>query len=468
MQNHIGIIGGGIAGSTVATRLTAEGYKVTLLESGKSLVNGPPICHLHAGGNLYRDLSDDACLILLKQSIDTLKYYAHAINFRPTVIAVPNRDQGHKINLVPRLVKLRSYYQELIAEDPGNEVLGKAKDYFRVYTKDDLTTLAKLQQPASPQTPDDWMIPFAQAINISDFKGDFYLVQEYGVSLFRLSATVSLKLEKEESCQIITEAEVIKVDANEQGWTLKYRKNNQESTIDVDFLVNAAGFRTGEIDDLLGFKRQRMAELKAAYISQWPTQKGIWPEVIFHGIRGTKDGMASMTPYPNHYMQLHGMTENITLFKDGLSKSTETSAQPQVKPEHLQKVDLGWEREEVIERTQNAINHITALVPSFSSASVGGKPLFGIQQIPGLDASCRTADTSFEDENYARVETIKLSSTLLAADKVVDKLKNGKFTPGKPIELVELNYIEVESEARKIAISRGYPEDLAKRVVCSK
>lgn len=37
----VGIIGGGIAGSTIALRLAEQGINVQLFEEGKSLVNGP-------------------------------------------------------------------------------------------------------------------------------------------------------------------------------------------------------------------------------------------------------------------------------------------------------------------------------------------------------------------------------------------------------------------------------------------
>ena len=62
---RIGIIGGGVAGATVALQLGEIGLDVTLFEKGPSLVNGPPICHLHAGGNLYREISEQQCLTLV-------------------------------------------------------------------------------------------------------------------------------------------------------------------------------------------------------------------------------------------------------------------------------------------------------------------------------------------------------------------------------------------------------------------
>lgn len=52
----IAVVGAGIAGSTIALKLSEKfpSSSTFLFEAGPSLVNGPPICHLHAGGALYR------------------------------------------------------------------------------------------------------------------------------------------------------------------------------------------------------------------------------------------------------------------------------------------------------------------------------------------------------------------------------------------------------------------------------
>ncbi|QSA20474.1 FAD-dependent oxidoreductase, partial [Vibrio furnissii] len=65
----VAIIGGGVAGATAAVHMSELGLNVLLLEKGPGLVNGPPICHLHAGGNLYREISQQQCIELLRQSI---------------------------------------------------------------------------------------------------------------------------------------------------------------------------------------------------------------------------------------------------------------------------------------------------------------------------------------------------------------------------------------------------------------
>lgn len=38
---------------------------------------------------------------------------------------------------------------------------------------------------------------------------------------------------------------------------------------EVDFLVNACGFETGIIDNMVGYKKHRFLEFKAAYVSHW-------------------------------------------------------------------------------------------------------------------------------------------------------------------------------------------------------
>jgi flavin-dependent dehydrogenase len=58
MLKTVGIIGGGIAGSTIALKLAEAGADVILFETKDSLVYGPPMCHLHSGGCLYREIAD--------------------------------------------------------------------------------------------------------------------------------------------------------------------------------------------------------------------------------------------------------------------------------------------------------------------------------------------------------------------------------------------------------------------------
>ncbi|WP_028863240.1 FAD-dependent oxidoreductase [Psychromonas aquimarina] len=420
----IAIVGGGIAGASVALYLSELGLDITLLEKGPSLVNGPPICHLHAGGNLYREISEQQCLTLLAQSIDLLRLYPYAADYRPTVVAVPKHDKGTPEQLLPRLKTLQTEYERLINLDPLNKVLGESQDYFQLFDRTELECLA-LQEPLDkPQTLAQWMIPVAKNADLDKLQFPLIMVHEFGLNMFRLGASAALSLEANTCCQVLTNSTVTRISPAlpGSGWLVDYQQAGLNKQGEFDYLINAAGFRSGLIDDLLGFKRPRLVEFKAAYVSRWTECDCIWPEVVFHGERGTPQGMAQFTPYPGGYFQLHGMTEDITLFKQGLAASTEQSAQPKLAEVFLNKIDQSWTEPEIIKRTNRAIAHLSAYIPSFSSAQIGAKPLFGAQQIPGGDPTLRAADVSFVGDNYARCETVKASSVLTAADVILQKL----------------------------------------------
>ncbi len=465
---NVGILGGGIAGATVALRLADMGIQTLLIEASSGLVNGPPICHLHAGGNLYREIGDDQCLTLLRQSIASVRAYPNSINRRPTVIATPVTDPGDAEALLPRLKQVAHEYRRLVDEDPANKVLGEPDQYYRCYSREQFEALAARPMPAHAECQDDWLIPLAHHLDPESLKFPLILVQEYGWSLFRMAATATLALNAAPNCELHFHTRATRLEQWPDGWTIHgTHQDGQEQPFKVDFLVNACGFRTGLVDDMAGYHRQRLVEYKAAYLARWQTQ-GDWPEVIFHGQRGTPNGMAQLTPYPNGVFQLHGMTDSITLFKGGLAASCDLSAQPRLPQPYVTQLDNGWRTPDIQARTRDAIAHLARLLPAFGSAEVGGKPLFGAQQIPGSDPSLRAADVSFEGNHYARVEIVKASSALTAADRIVGRLAELGWLemdeqPLSPsLALTEgQNATEVEQEAIRLARERGYPDELA-------
>ena len=189
----IAIIGGGIAGATAATHLANLGLNITLIEQGPSLVNGPPICHLHAGGNLYREIDTEQCITLLRQSIDTLKLYPVCADYRPTVIAIPKRDSGSFNDLKPRLIQLQQEYQTLVEQDENNKVLGEPSEYFTTYSREDVERLAAQEIVSKPnQQKMIGLIPVAKTLDLDKLKFPLVMVQEYGLNVFRLAASATL------------------------------------------------------------------------------------------------------------------------------------------------------------------------------------------------------------------------------------------------------------------------------------
>ncbi|MFC3023146.1 FAD-dependent oxidoreductase [Vibrio zhugei] len=463
---QIAIIGGGVAGATAAVHMGELGLNVSLIEKSAGLVDGPPICHLHAGGNLYREISEQQCIELLRQSLQTVRLYPHTLNKRPTVIAIPKADPGTPDIVVSRLDVIRDAYQKLVDDDARNEWLGKPQDYYRVFEREELEALREREQPAMPTTMEDWLIPVVQNMDLDAIQYPVISVQEYGWSVFRLAASAELALEAMPQCQIHTNTTVTDLKWTGSQWQITTLNALGDTAIQyADYVINACGYRTGSIDDMARHYRDRLVEFKAAYVAHWADCHQMWPEVIFHGQRGTPQGMAQLTPYANGVFQLHGMTEGITLFSDGLVKSGLRSAQPEL-PEYLQlKLNKGWSEADQVERTGLAIQHMAQFMPSFNSADIAGKPLFGAQQIPGSDATLRAADVSLEDNHYARIEIVKGSSALEAVQKIVSAWRlsdhnHDDIEQAHPVSM-SLDGQEVERRAIAIAEAREYPRELA-------
>jgi len=471
MKNNakIAVIGGGIAGSTISLYLSNLGLDITLFEKNNSLVSGPPICHLHAGGNLYREIDDNACVILLKESIDLLRVYPNAIDYRPTILATPKTDDIDPNSLFKRLELLKVEYQKLIDKDINNKVLGEVKDYYKSYSKDEVLELQKKDILKQPKTFDEWMIPFAKNVDLDKFKFPIIIVQEYGLNIFRLGATAYYILENTKTANISLDSEVlsIKENKNKNGYEVEYIKDNLIKSENFDYIINSAGFKTGTIDDMLNIKRDSLVEFKSAYVTKWNDCKDIWPEVIFFGKRGTPNGMGQFTPYPNGHFQIHGMTEDITLFKNGLVKNTPLSSQPKLDKKFIDKIDKSWSVEDINQRTTRSIEHIKQYIPSFKDVSISSKPLYGAQQIPGKNSDLRTADVSFDANRYARCEIVKGNSVLNMSDLIVKDLIRlnylDKSDYGKREFLYDMKIDDklITSIAQELTKQRDYPISLA-------
>ncbi len=471
---NIAIVGGGVAGASTALYLGSLGLNVTLFEKEKSLVNGPPFCHLHAGGNLYREISDAQCIKLLKQSIDFLRFYPFVVDYRPTVIALPTTDAGTPEALLPRLEMLSKEYAGLIEADASNKVLGESTAYYRCYSKEEIEALKNREFVAKPNTSDEWMIPVAKTLDLEKVQFPLILVQEYGLNLFRLASGLTLLLESMDNITLLNNAVVSNIQETWQtpGWSLSYVKEDHSHTEHFDYLINAAGFRSGKIDDLIGVECERMVEFKAAYVSQWESCcETLWPEIIFHGERGTPRGMGQFTPYPGGYFQLHGMTKEITLYEDGLVASSLVSCQPHLKANFIEKIEKSWSKEETEERTESAIKHLSQFIPAFSEAKVGSKPLFGAQQIPGSDPTLRVAEVSFPAKRYARCEIVKVSSTLDMIDAITAQLIDLGYLDEKVKGKREIEAFKALSDeavtdfGETLCKEREYPKLLAHRNV---
>lgn len=474
----VGIVGGGVSGAVIAANLSENGIDNILFEKENSLVNGPPFCHLHAGGNLYPDISEEQCKILMRQSIEMARLFPQSIDERPTFISIPKGEDKYEVNQIEkRLENLVRYYNELIAEDPANEVLGNPDDYYKIYTEAKINALAQRPSVKNPVTSDEWMTNAVKLVDTDKLKMPVTLVQEYGWNLFRLGAQAQLALQQTENCHLKLNTQVQNIkDVRHLHLNYNWEITTNESTYKVKFLVNSSGFKTGEIDDALQINTERLIEFKAAYVAKWHPIEGAIPELIFHGERGTPHGMAQLTPYCDDYYQIHGMTEDITLFKEGLVKSKENKAQPQFDTEIDKKLTLGWSTTDTNIRTEKAVEFVANFVPTFHNASVGAPPLFGAQQIPGNDPTLRVGEVCFPTKSYARSEIVKASSALTVAHQIIAKMQeegiildsfsDTTFKENELLNNVSVN--QIDELAWEFAVKRGFPGAMSKLLVDKK
>ena len=469
---NVGIIGGGVSGVVTALEMVKYGIDSILFEQEESVVNGPPFCHLHAGGNLYPDISDEQCRVLMKQSIDMARLFPQSIDERPTFISVPKSESYEVNQITDRLEMLVAYYKELIAEDPLNEILGDPNTYYKTYNKADLITLENKPTVKHPNTADEWMTNAIQLIDYKKLKTPIILVQEYGWNLFRLAAQAQLALQKTEKCQLKLNTSVTTIkDVRDQNLEHNWEIHTINDVYKVNYLVNSSGYKTGIIDASLDITAERLIEFKAAYVSKWQPISGLIPELIFHGMRGTPHGMMQLTPYCDNYYQIHGMTEGITLFKNGLIQSKSNESQPEFEAAINEKLNSGWEPGDIQTRTESAIDYVTKFVPSFKSATVGGPPFYGAQQIHGDDPSLRVGEVSFPSASYARSEIIKASSALTVANQIINNIQEAHNMPSvleeinQNVVLDSISKNEIDKLASALAIQRGYPEALSRLVI---
>ena len=469
---NVGVIGGGVSGVVIALELAKYGIENILFEKKESVVNSSPFCHLHAGGNLYPDISTEQCKVLMKQSIDMARLFPQSIDQRPTFISIPKTETYKIKDIQDRLVVLVDYYKTLIKEDPKNEILGAPEEYYNTYNKEDLEHLAKQEAVKTPKTANQWMTNALKLVDYKQLKTPVILVQEYGWNLFRLGAQAQLALTKTPQCNLQLNTNVSKIeDVRHLNLDYNWKIHTKNKIYNIKYLVNSCGFKTGKIDEALNLNVKRLIEFKAAYVSKWQPIDGPIPELIFHGKRGTPNGMVQLTPYCNDYYQIHGMTKDITLFDNGLIQSKNNQAQPKFNEAINDRIESGWKKNDIEERTQNAINLVTKFVPTFKSATLGSAPLYGAQQIPGDDPILRVGEVSFPSKFYARSEIIKASSALTVANQIITKIQEEHIIPKIKTVLTKndiLNSIPKESIntlSSELAIQRQYPEALAKLVI---
>lgn len=168
---EIGIIGAGVGGSVASIRLASQLRKVandmgrlpvrvTLIEQNKDICEGPPWCHLHAGGMLYTGMKDYEARSILHHSCMFARMFnstnvpggtrPSAIQHRPTVVSIRQDVTGPGLTgdeLVRKCQKVQGWYKDWVKEY-GCDPLGPPDQYFSYI---DYETLVRLKESADEE-----------------------------------------------------------------------------------------------------------------------------------------------------------------------------------------------------------------------------------------------------------------------------------------------------------------------------
>lgn len=464
---RVAVVGGGIAGVTAALALGEAGVATLLLERGSDVVQGPPMCHLHAGGGLYPELSDDDCRTLLRQSLQVAARYPETIDDRPTLLCVPTRLDMDPTDVLARARRMGEHYADLVAE--GRErLLGDPEDYAVAVDRARLERAATIPVPEHPVTLDDWVAAPARLLDLDTLRYPVVAVREHGWNILRLAAVSRLRLADLPSVEVRLGARVVGLTSAADGWDVTWRDADGEHCESVAMVVNAAGFRTGDVDALAGFAdADHAVEFKSAWVARWGSDAARdWPmpEIAVLGERGTPAGMAQFTPYPGGHVQLHGMVDGITLFDDGTTTSRPGAPQPPVAAERVSWIDDGFDPALTRERGTRAIAHIAPFLPRFGADAVAlPLALGGAQQVPGGDVVERVGQLRVEPEaRYVVAEPAKACAAVELADGILDVAAQLGLVPAQGSVTAEpLPSGAVDALAAEIASQRGFPEAMA-------
>ncbi len=116
------------------------------------------------------------------------------------------------------------------------------------------------------------------------------------------------------------------------------------------------------------------------------------------------------------------LTKEIPCSKTDWSNLEENEAQPEFSEDIKTKIESCLGRG--LKSKPEQIKRLHLLQNSFhlfKSATIGGPPMYGAQQIPGDDSNLRVGDVCFPYKSYARSEIVfKASSALTTANQIID------------------------------------------------
>ena len=392
-STKVAVVGGGIGGSVAALELLKRypGVKVDLFERRADILQGPPWCHLHAGGMLYPEISWEESSELLDHSIAFAQEFSEALLIRPTVVACRKSSRWEPEGLVAKC----EYVQSQVDRRPAAMDLS---GYCAVYTEEDVAAFKKTGSflPRSA-FHDPYVKTFLGLVKTDQIKLPFVSVKEFGIDD---------NVARDKVRSLLAGYSNLKLHLNVA------MREAAQATSDYDYVIDASAqgaLRTAD-------RTNSFYELKASYLvsSERPLPH-LLPEIAILGERGTANGLVQVSPtgLPG-LLQIHAMTPTCTLFEGGLQKGLDLF------PERL-KSYIANDRidpSDVEARTEQAIAEVSRVLDICSKSA--NRSRWGVQRILGRSADRRANDVVFRNERLAEIAIVKGISAVATARKIAD------------------------------------------------
>jgi hypothetical protein len=404
-MKHIAIVGGGIAGTLAALKLSkVKGSYVDLYEQNNGILQGPPYCHLHAGGFLYPEISSKDSQALFKHALDFAMSFPDHIVKRPSVIAYRSCSNFSTSKLIYKCKTIRYQYACSNESPFGNPEL-----FYAIYNLEDFQHVKEYGCLPNSDDParvyhDPYVLQFCKLLDDANaIKFPFVSVCEPGINKKSLEACLREEVSRSNISLVL----------NHHVRSLSKSKVDDQV---YDIIVNATGYQCSE---LVPATTNEIIEKKSSWYIRSSLCNTNLPEIAIIGERSSNNGMVQISPVPNdsYLFQVHCMTNDSTVIQkwDGKGHGPITRIMPLT---------------EIETRGNVAVSIMSDLFSAFNDSVVNkvrSIELCGIQRIACDDINNRVSSL-VQENGYFEIRLVKAMSAesigTQLQHKVVEFLRN--------------------------------------------
>ncbi|NBP00791.1 MAG: FAD-dependent oxidoreductase [Proteobacteria bacterium] len=395
-NKRVAVVGGGIGGVFTAIQLAKrQNTKVDVYEKNNGILQGPPYCHLHAGGFLYPEISTLDSQALFYHAAMFAEYFPDAIVRRPCIIAYNKHSQYHTHDLLHKC-KVIKYLYNCWHGLHGSTPFGPIDNFYCVYSKDDVIHYKENGHMTSNDSPankfhDQYASAFCELIDdIDSIKYPFVSVCEFTID----QAAVEFQLVNE-----FYKSDSITLHKNTFVQDLKGQLQSH-----YDVVIDCTG-RGSPIESQS--ESPIVAEYKSSWLVECPRGAN-FPEIAIIGERGTYNGTLQITPVGTHTCQVHYMSHESTIIKeytygdDLIPLSNET---------------LRTRAKIAMDRVKNFSKHFFDIFEIHSTRNTGG-----IQRVVENSAENRVSSVYLGENGIVHVKLVKAMSVVYLFKQIARKV----------------------------------------------